>query len=387
MYVRGLLLATGRKSMRNIAATSRHPASQQNLQQFVSNSTWHWEEIRQRLARILGQELKATSWVISPLIIPKAGNNTVGVETQFVPALGKLVNCQRAIGIWLARPGMSCPIDWHLILPPNWMDDAHRRRRASVPVDVKSSPPWGIGIDALVTIINDWGLPMRPVVMDTREADAAEIIQELRRLHIPFVVRVNRTTRFVQADRTGAQRYGDGEYSVESLGRILREQRRVVQWQGTEQGTQQGVLAAAIHVDLPHEAKIGVSDPNSVFIPVSHDMLPGQRELVLIAEWRDSVQGKPSFWVSNIIRMSVTSLLNCANLSRQVYRDQEQISRRFGLYDFEGRSFSGWHRHVTLVSMAHAFAALNCAEALFSDPPEPRGGSSARNVESPWQET
>nr|BFF00340.1 hypothetical protein GCM10020241_20150 [Streptoalloteichus tenebrarius] len=28
----------------------------------------------------------------------------------------------------------------------------------------------------------------------------------------------------------------------------------------------------------------------------------------------------------------------------------------FGLCDFEGRSFRGWHHHATLVSAAHAFA-------------------------------
>jgi SRSO17 transposase len=27
-----------------------------------------------------------------------------------------------------------------------------------------------------------------------------------------------------------------------------------------------------------------------------------------------------------------------------------------GLRHFEGRSYIGWHHHVTLVSMAHAFA-------------------------------
>jgi SRSO17 transposase len=29
-----------------------------------------------------------------------------------------------------------------------------------------------------------------------------------------------------------------------------------------------------------------------------------------------------------------------------------------GLDHFEGRSFGGWHHHVTLVSLAHAFVTL-----------------------------
>ncbi|MCG5219436.1 transposase [Streptosporangium sp. KLBMP 9127] len=387
MYIRGLLLSAGRKSMSNIAATSQQPASQQNLQQFVSNSTWPWEEVRRRLARIVCQNLKATAWVISPLVIPKAGNNTVGVDTQFISHLGKLVNCQRALGIWFAKPGVSCPMDWHLILPPNWTDDAFRRRRAAIPADIKSTPAWGIGVDALITIINDWGLPIRPVVMDAREAEATEMIRELQRLHIPFIVRVNRMTQFVQAARNGTRRSSDDQHSAESLARFLKEQRRVVQWQDSEQGSQQGVLAAAVHVDLPDEGRVEMNPPSPAFVPISNELSSGQPTFVLIAEWRDSVQGRPSFWVSNITRMSVGSLLNCANLTRQVYRDQEQISRRVGLYDFEGRSFNGWHRHVTLVSAAHAYVSLNCLHPLFNGFPEMRSMPLAWNARSPWQET
>lgn len=360
MYVRGLLLATGRKTMRNIAATSHRPSSQQNLQQFVSKSTWNWAEVRRQLATILCRRHQATSWIVSPLFIPKAGNNTVGVGTQFVSPLGKLVNCQRAIGVWLASPEMTSPVDWQLVLPPTWSDDAPRRRRAAVPLEVKSATAWGMGLDALVTILNDWRLPVRPVVIDAREAEAAEMVQELRRLNIPFVVRINRLTRLVQAGRGSRS-----EDSAESLARLMKEQRRMVRCQETEVGRWQGVLAAATRVELP------ALGPETPLEP---------RTLILIAEWRDSVQGRPSLWLSNITRMSVSALLDCANLARQVYQDQEQISRRVGLYDFEGRSFGGWHRHFTLVSAAHAFLVLNCLHTSFRQAQETRR-------DCPWRES
>jgi hypothetical protein len=31
-----------------------------------------------------------------------------------------------------------------------------------------------------------------------------------------------------------------------------------------------------------------------------------------------------------------------------------EVSAQVGISDFTGRSFSGWHRHITLVSVAHA---------------------------------
>jgi SRSO17 transposase len=41
-----------------------------------------------------------------------------------------------------------------------------------------------------------------------------------------------------------------------------------------------------------------------------------------------------------------------------VDRDFTGIAEQVGVMDFEGRCFRGWHRHVTLASVAHAAAAL-----------------------------
>ena len=32
-----------------------------------------------------------------------------------------------------------------------------------------------------------------------------------------------------------------------------------------------------------------------------------------------------------------------------------EMADRYGLFDFEGRSFPGWHHHVTLVSAAYLY--------------------------------
>ncbi len=34
------------------------------------------------------------------------------------------------------------------------------------------------------------------------------------------------------------------------------------------------------------------------------------------------------------------------------------MKQALGLAHFEGRTFNGWHHHVTLVSVAHAFCTL-----------------------------
>jgi SRSO17 transposase len=42
----------------------------------------------------------------------------------------------------------------------------------------------------------------------------------------------------------------------------------------------------------------------------------------------------------------------------RVEQDYRELKGALGLDHFEGRSFPGWHHHVTLVSVAHGFLTL-----------------------------
>ncbi|GAA3436544.1 hypothetical protein GCM10018954_061530 [Kutzneria kofuensis] len=44
-----------------------------------------------------------------------------------------------------------------------------------------------------------------------------------------------------------------------------------------------------------------------------------------------------------------------------------RLNDGFGLRHFEGRSFRGWHHHVTLASAAHAYATLSAMDEEYAD--------------------
>lgn len=50
-------------------------------------------------------------------------------------------------------------------------------------------------------------------------------------------------------------------------------------------------------------------------------------------------------------------------IAARVVHDGESLGDRVGLRDFEGRSFPGWHRHMTLASVAHAWSTPEPAPA------------------------
>ena len=98
-YVGALLTASGRKTLRTVAAQIDGGASRQSVHHFISSSPWEWLPIRRALARYAHRTLNPRAWVIRPTAILKAGPHSVGVDEQYVPHLGQTVNAQQALEI------------------------------------------------------------------------------------------------------------------------------------------------------------------------------------------------------------------------------------------------------------------------------------------------
>ncbi|MEU4951957.1 IS701 family transposase [Streptomyces lavendulae] len=63
-------------------------------------------------------------------------------------------------------------------------------------------------------------------------------------------------------------------------------------------------------------------------------------------------------WITNLPRCRLREAVRLAAVSRGTITAVSAMARWFGLLDFEGRSFPGWHHHMTLVSAAYAFGRL-----------------------------
>ena len=53
--------------------------------------------------------------------------------------------------------------------------------------------------------------------------------------------------------------------------------------------------------------------------------------------------------------LSVRGLVRVAKSRHWIEQDYQQRKEELGLDHFEGRSWNGWHHHVTLVMLAYAF--------------------------------
>ena len=53
--------------------------------------------------------------------------------------------------------------------------------------------------------------------------------------------------------------------------------------------------------------------------------------------------------------ISLRCLVRVAQSRHEIEQDYQQRKEELGLDHFEGRSWAGWHHHVTLVMLAYAF--------------------------------
>ena len=82
----------------------------------------------------------------------------------------------------------------------------------------------------------------------------------------------------------------------------------------------------------------------------------------LVCEWPDDADEPVKYWLSNLpADTPLTRLVALAKLRWRIEHDYRELKDALGLDHFEGRSFRGWHHHVTLVSLAHGFLTLERA--------------------------
>jgi SRSO17 transposase len=79
----------------------------------------------------------------------------------------------------------------------------------------------------------------------------------------------------------------------------------------------------------------------------------------LLAEWPEQEAEPVKYWLASLpAETPLQQLVHLAKLRWRVEHDYRELKDALGLDHFEGRSWQGWHHHVTLVSVAHGFVTL-----------------------------
>ena len=368
-YVTGLLLDGDRKSIEPMAARlvddpSQMEAMRQRLQQAVVIADWSDEEMLRRLGLKLDLELPGVeALVVDDTGFPKKGSHSVGVARQYSGTLGRVDNCQVAVSLHLAGEMGSGCIAMRLYLGKEWIDDRSRMTKVGVPTGIGFETKWEISlkqIDAAVT----GGVRKHVVLADAGYGDVGEFRAGLRERGLSYAVGINGTP-VVWPPGSNPQipprkvlkgppptRYRDELNPPTSIGELALTLRyRKVSWREGSKGWQSSRFAA-MRIRTAHHHVQG--EP------------PGEEEW-LLCEWPEGEDAPTKHWLSTLpAAISIRALVRTAKLRWRVERDYQDLKGELGLDHYEGRTWRGFHHHVTLCSVAHGFLALQ--RALF--PPE-----------------
>jgi SRSO17 transposase len=374
LYVRGLLTDGARKSMQPMA--QRLGVDHQQLQQFVTSSTWDYRVTRANVARWAADTIDPAAYVIDDSGFPKDGAVSPCVARQYSGTLGKTGNCQIGVSVQMATDTASVAANWRLFCPKSWDDttisDAERaavvrakRERAQLGDDVRHREKWRLALDMLDEMIDDWGLPSLPVTADSGYGDCTLFRLGLAERGLHYVVQVDPDAAAhpagavpVTAPYTGRGRpprpaYPDPPVTFKHL--VLaagRGSARPVTWRHGSRRTKNNPTAAM----RSHFLRLRIRPANRDIGHADDGTLP---ECWLIAEWPPDADEPVKYWLSNMsTRTSLKTLIRYAKLRWRVEHDYRELKTGLGIDHFEGRSFTGWHRHVTLTVLAQAFCTL-----------------------------
>ena len=357
VYLRGLMLDGKRKSVQPMAERVQD-GDEQCLQQFVNQSPWAWEPVRERLATRMQAELESDAWVVDDTGFPKAGRCSVGVARQYSGTLGKVANCQIGVSVNAVTDHASCPIDWRLFLPEEWDADAERRAGAHLPAAERHRPKWRLALEMLDEL-RGWGLEPPPIVCDSAYGEITEFRLGLEQRELDYVVEVKgQTSAYAEnvrpeqpsyqgQGRPPTLRYREKPSSLRQLALAAgATSLREVAWREGSRGRKLRSRFLALRV---RPANVRLRRQSEGELPVRW----------LLVEWPQEAEQPTKYWLSNLpAETSLTELVQLAKLRWRVEHDYRELKDALGLDHFEGRSFRGWHHHVTLVSVAHAFLTL-----------------------------
>jgi SRSO17 transposase len=348
-YLRGLLLADGRKSVEPMALRFGGRSEEQAKiaqrfalawQRFLTASPWEAQAVQQEIQAVFKEEFvpTASAWPIGTVGVidgsgfVKHGSQSVGVQRQWCGHVGKRENCQVGVFLLGVTPAGTALLDHQLYLPEAWATDAERRKKTRVPAEItfQTKPQIAAALVARSSVPFDWITADEEYGRDGGLLDALEHSSQRYLMEVPadttvwthqplrqtpdeFVwqVRLLAQTLPAKAWRTVQLREGAKGPLVFAFARM-----RVWSVRHRHAGPQIWLLFRRSLEPVP-EVKCYVSNAEP-------DTPLETMALVTGARWR-------------------------------VEEFFEDAKGQLGMAQYEARSWTSWHHHMSLVALAHLY--------------------------------
>jgi SRSO17 transposase len=355
-YIAGLIGPGDRKSVQPMAARNTDVAYDQ-LHHFIASGVWDTAPLE---AALLAEADKMVggddAWlVVDDTALPKKGRHSVGVAPQYASALGKNANCQTLVSLTLASGEVPVMVGLRLFLPESWTSDPARLDRAGVPDecrDYRSKPETAL---AEIDRVRAAGVRFGCVLADAGYGLSASFRQALTKRGLDWAVGIPFKQKIYPADvamvfpvsRRGRprQRHIPDVKSVTAQAMLETARWQKISWRSGTKGRLSARFAAM---------RVRVADgPPQRIRDMGAQHLPGE-EVWVIGEHRSN--GERKYYLSNLPADTSLKQLAGAIKARWICEQaHQQLKEELGLDHFEGRSWTGLHRHAVMTMIAYAF--------------------------------
>jgi SRSO17 transposase len=328
------------------------------LHHFVAEGVWESAPLEAVLLkeadRLVGDE--AGYLVIDDTALPKKGSHSVGVAAQYASALGKTANCQSLVSVTLASREVPVMVGLRLFLPESWTNDVERMERARVPQErqvVLTTPESAIEeIDRVIASGARFGC----VLADAGYGSSGPFREALSKRDLLWAVGISRRQNVYRADiglifpeaATGRRRkyHVPDDVAVSSELMLADAKWQKISWRrGTKGKLTCQFAARRVRVADGHRHRMSDGRVQA---------MPGEQEVWLIGERRTT--GEQKYYLSNLPADASLKRLAAAIKARWICEQaHQQLKEELGLDHFEGRSWTGLHRHCLMAMIAFAF--------------------------------
>lgn len=354
VYLRGLMLpGLKRKSVQPMAAALGVP--EQNLGHFVGVAAWDWQEVTVRLAARAIKILTPTAWILDDHPFLRAGKHIACAKKQYA-GNGPPKLCQIGVSWHAVSPKGSTPLHWRLFMPEAWADDPERRAAAKIPADKDHRTKPALALDMLDDLS---ALGLRPplALADSLYGQNVAFRQGLEDRGVPWLPAIPGQTTLIPATGIPVSAWAreDEQLNAYAVARDIRYRAHRFRYREPEHGhaARYGWFATArVHVAGTSTRRAAGKGRDGGYL----------REYTLLVQWRRKHPAGPEdqeafrIWLTDLPAATPLPVLARHATSRwEIETDYKDMNQNLGLGQYEGRTWVGFHHHVTLVSAAHLF--------------------------------
>ncbi len=329
-YLRGLLGRVERKNSWHLAEAAGD-ASPFGLQQFLYRAAWDPDAVRDDLRDYVVEHLGVPGGVlvVDETGFLKKGDKSAGVQPQYSGAAGRTANAQIGVSLTYASPRGHTFLDRALYLPASWTADRDRCRAAGIPDEVAFATKPALA-QAMLERALAAGVPAAWVTADSIYGEVKYLRVWLEARPIGYVLAVSGKDTVVGPDW---------------------RQRRI------------GAYLAAPPVEgwARLSAGDGAKGPrwyDWIRLPLIAPLGAGWERWVLLRRSVADPDALTAYVCFAPAGSTLAELVRVAGSRWTVEICFEAAKQEVGLAQYEVRSWTGWHRHVTLACLAHAFLTV-----------------------------